>query len=401
MQDESTKNELKQRRLFFVVNAFLPNEQAHGIQILHMCDSFSRAGLSVTLLIPCTKKNGATEIQDFYAIPHTFAIEQIPVLDLPFWKAGRMAFLVRLCSFSVRLMWYLRWRGVPGDIVYTRGEMVLPAALVSSRFTLCLETHIRPGSMRLYTWAMRACALVVTVTQAWAGELTQVFKVPREKIVVEPDAVDLAVFGVSKEKMVARDMLSLPHDKTILVYTGSDRPWKGLEVFKDACVQLDSRYLTVFVGNVKEKYGDDPRVLYKGFVQHEMMPLWLSAADFLVLTGSGTAPQSQRYTSPLKLFEYMAAQRPIIASDVPSFREILDETTAYFIPTHGAQQIARLIEKITVADADVRARTAFERVQEYTWDLRAERIVAAMLCREASMAHGSGREGPREYTDRE
>lgn len=369
----------KDHQIFFVVNTPLPNEQAHGIQIMQMCDAFAGTGRSVTLLIPDDGIHTALDVRTFYKIPDTFVIEQVAILRLPFWKGGRLSFMLRWLSFSLTVLRYVQKKCVSGDILYVRGEMVLPLALLAPRcLRLCFETHIRPRRMGLYLKAMQRCELIVTVTKAWASELVSDFGLAEGKILVEPDAVDRAKFNPPCGMAEARRLLGLPQDKTIITYTGSDRVWKGLEVFKDAVAKLDSHYLAVFVGAIEKKYKGDSRFLYAGFQKHETIPLWLTAADFLVLTGSGSAPESERYTSPLKLFEYMAMQRPIIASDVPSFREILDDETAIFIPTEGADEIASCIKRINASAAQPRAQKAFALVVNYSWELRARRIVAQL-----------------------
>ncbi len=366
---------MKTQKVFFVANAFLPNERAHGVQIMHMCQGFSENEKKTVLLVP--KKPGVVpeDIKIFYGFgASTFTIVQLPILNLP-RVFGKCVFLMRWVSFTVSAWWYLFRHAEQRDIVYVRGEMVLPLALMAQRFRLCFETHIKPGNMRLYLTAMKRCHALITVTHLYADELVEAYGVSREKIIVEPDAVALDKF-VPIDRVAARQTLGLPLDKTLIVYTGSDRPWKGLSVFKEAALHLPDTFRAVFVGAIDMVYQDDSRFIYAGFQKHETMRLWMSAADYLLVTGSHTAPESQRYTSPLKLFEYMAAQRPIIASDIPSFREVLHEDMAIFVSASDARAVASRITEIVPADAMRCAERAFLHVQQYTWKLRVKRILA-------------------------
>jgi glycosyltransferase involved in cell wall biosynthesis len=103
---------------------------------------------------------------------------------------------------------------------------------------------------------------------------------------------------------------------------------------------------------------------------------YLKAADVLVLPNTATLV-SRTYTSPLKLFEYMAAGRPIIASDLPAFREVLrDEENALLVPPENPEALASAAVRL-IRDPELSerlARRAFDDVEAYSWAKRAERL---------------------------
>jgi glycosyltransferase involved in cell wall biosynthesis len=104
----------------------------------------------------------------------------------------------------------------------------------------------------------------------------------------------------------------------------------------------------------------------------------LAAADVLALPNSGRAAVSRYYTSPLKLFEYMAAERPIIASDLPALREIIaNEETALLVPPDDASALAAAVERLRADPALARrlAANARSAVGAHTWERRAARIL--------------------------
>lgn len=107
------------------------------------------------------------------------------------------------------------------------------------------------------------------------------------------------------------------------------------------------------------------------------LPANQAAADVLVLPNTGTDETSVRFTSPLKLFTYMASGRPIVASDLPSIREVLDEQSAYLVTPDDAQALARGITR-ALSDTGGRSARAFQLVQRYSWDERARGILAAL-----------------------
>ena len=109
------------------------------------------------------------------------------------------------------------------------------------------------------------------------------------------------------------------------------------------------------------------------------MPLSLKSADVLVLPNSNREKLSRAYTSPMKLFEYMASGRPIVASDVPSLREILDETNCYFFTPDDPESLAQVvITTINNPEAQKKADKARKDVEKYSWDKRAVAIMEFM-----------------------
>ena len=103
----------------------------------------------------------------------------------------------------------------------------------------------------------------------------------------------------------------------------------------------------------------------------------MKAADVLVLPNSGKEKISRIYTSPLKMFEYMAAGVPIVASDLPSIREVLSEKTAFLFEADDARDLAEKIEMVleNKEGAGERARKALKEVKKYNWEERAGKIL--------------------------
>jgi glycosyltransferase involved in cell wall biosynthesis len=123
------------------------------------------------------------------------------------------------------------------------------------------------------------------------------------------------------------------------------------------------------------------RVRFTGLVEPGLVAGLLQEADVLVLPNPASAI-STRFTSPLKLFEYMAAGRAIVASDLPAIREVLhDGVDALLVAPGDAGALAAAIRRL-LNDRPLGsrlARTALEAVPQYSWDRRAERLEALLL----------------------
>jgi glycosyltransferase involved in cell wall biosynthesis len=170
-------------------------------------------------------------------------------------------------------------------------------------------------------------------------------------------------------------------------YSGHLYPWKGVDLLLDALGELPGAGALIVGGHPgesdlprlrerAERLGLAARVTFTGMVRPCEVAGRLENADVLVLPNPATAV-STRYTSPLKLFEYLAMGRPIVASDLPALREILRHGENALLFEAGrssalAEAIRTVIEDRALAESI--ARGAFETSRAYSWDARAERL---------------------------
>ena len=131
------------------------------------------------------------------------------------------------------------------------------------------------------------------------------------------------------------------------------------------------------IAKFKDQYGGESRVAVIGRKSDQERPLYLRAANAAVLPNTGEDEISVRYTSPLKLFGYMAAGVPVVASDLPSIREVLSEEEAFFATPDDPQSFATRLQEVVhnQAHADARAGRARHKVVQYEWGKRAEAIL--------------------------
>jgi glycosyltransferase involved in cell wall biosynthesis len=372
--------------LLYIANIRFPTERAHGIQIAEMCNAFADMGISVELVVHRRFNDIEEDAFTYYHLPKSFRITELATLDtLQYaWTGilGRVGYVIQTGISAFNEFRY----ALGGDaIIYSRDEAVLYLLSFFGR-NFAYEVHA-PKWNFLTRRVVRKAGLIFPISQGLKNFYVQK-GVASERLIVVPDAVNLAQFSVSESRESCRKQLDLPLDKKIVLYAGHLYARKGAFVVGDAAPLLDENVLAVFVGGTEDeipdftkRYGGDPHVRILGPKRHAMIPYYLRAADVLVLPNTATDADARLYTSPMKLFEYMASSTPIIASDVPSLREILDERTAYFSPPDDARALAGTIAHVLSQEeeADEKARSAKKCVESYTWENRAKNIMNAIL----------------------
>jgi len=116
--------------------------------------------------------------------------------------------------------------------------------------------------------------------------------------------------------------------------------------------------------------------LFVDYQPHAKAVKYIKAMDALVIPFPNK-PHYAFYASPLKLFEYMASGRPIIASDLPALKEILNDRNAMFFEPDNAEDLARKIKLLKSSQTlgNHLSQQALADVRKYTWQERANRIL--------------------------
>ncbi|OJI07247.1 hypothetical protein BK005_02090 [bacterium CG10_37_50] len=338
--------------LFYLANLRLPTEKAHGLQIMKTCESLAQLdNLTVKLFLPSRKNSQVLSPFDYYGIKNNFEIIFLPSFNL--LRLGKLGFLIQSFMLSFFALFYIV-KNRP-TVIFSRDWQVL---YLLSFFTkkIIWEAHTNQKSLLIKRVINRA-KKVITITHQLKQFYCDKFLINQTKIVVISDAVDLDKFNLKIDKNTCRQKLGLPLDKKIVLYVGG--------------ANLD-------LENFKTKYGHYENILILGQQAHRDIPTYLRSADLLVLPNTAKDEISRLYTSPMKLFEYLASATPIIASDLPSLREVLTDNNAYLVPADDPLKLASGI-KLLLADhqkADMLSKQASLDVLNYTWNKRAEAIAS-------------------------
>jgi glycosyltransferase involved in cell wall biosynthesis len=222
----------------------------------------------------------------------------------------------------------------------------------------------------------RAADGYVTITSGLKNELERRLG-PRPQVAIVPDGTRLSNLQPPTSNL-----------RTFTIgYAGHLYPWKGVDLIIEAVTALPDTRALIIGGHEQEpdlarvrglalQLNCASRVTFTGLLPPPAVAARLRDADVLVLPNPASAISSD-FTSPLKLFEYMAAGRPIVASDLPSIREVLThERNALLVAPGNASALTAAIRRVK-DDRDLGwrlAAQAAEDAREYTWDRRAEKL---------------------------
>lgn len=207
----------------------------------------------------------------------------------------------------------------------------------------------------------------------------------RKRVVTIANGVDVERFDPSLSPRPVRERWNIPEGRVVLGFIGSFAPWHGLDMLVDAFEDLLAEGLPVhllLVGQASPQWQallDRLRspslanhVTLAGFVAPADIPPYLAAMDVAVLANAAY------YCSPLKLFEYMAMARPIVAAATgPVAATLADGKEGLLFPVGDGQALARALRSLVVSPEKRAAFGAAARGRveaEFTWKHNAERV---------------------------
>ena len=377
-----------------------PIERANGIQTMATCQALAARGHDVTLVVR-PDASGRDPFQ-FYGLPRTngFHIHIVPTA--PGRRANRLRFLaasVRLARASNGLVYTRdlglasvllrcqRWLRVP--VVYESHGLApvvseeMPRLLGKPDLASSAAKIRRLDRRERRVWA--DASAYVTITHALADELTRRYG-GRERVFVVPDGAPPADAPIGGSPVAASAA------RPVAAYAGHLYPWKGVDVFVRALAfapEVDGLIVGGHSGEpdlarvtaLAHEVGVAGRLEITGLVPPAAVAARISGASFFVVPNTASA-MSDRYTSPLKLFEYLRLGRAIVASDLAAIREVLvDGHTGLLVPPGDAPALASALRRLAAdpALAATLGRGARARAADFTWAARAARLEAALL----------------------
>ena len=370
-------------RIAVITNSRIPSLTANSIQAMKVCQALVQNGHEIRLFAPReTEPASWKQLASHYGLHTTFEIEWLPSVP-------------NLKRYDFTLYSILATRRFKADLVYT--WMLNPAVLALwLGWPVVLEMHaevtgkLGPWLMRRFWRSSTPKRMLVTTRPLRAAIQTVAGLEFREDAVqIAPNGVDMAQYESLPGSVEARRQLGL-EDKLTVGFTGHIYPGRGADLLFKLAVRMPE-FNFLWVGGTPDEVTywrnqladvGASNVTMTGFIENSRLPLYQAAADVLLMPygrsiSASSGQDIAEVINPMKMFDYMAAGRAIVSSDLPVIHEVLDENNAVFCEPGSADAWEHALRDL-FADEPRRLTLAVQArkdISEYTWVARAKRAL--------------------------
>tara|TARA_B100000123_G_C25734048_1_gene430668 strand:- start:1235 stop:2458 length:1224 start_codon:yes stop_codon:yes gene_type:complete len=378
-------------KIVYITNARLPTEKAHGVQIIKMIEALSSLNNEVVLISPNRIQNEIshkTSVFDFYNVEKIFEHNLINFIDPYKYRSLMPKFFYRFFSFLVNLLWGIKSAKIGsklnGDFYIFRDNTpfsYLFCAIFSKKCVI--EFHDIPPFLSRLIFKLGLMISGKTVCFAVTNKLSEDLfhkfgKVKNlKKIDTLHDGVDLIKFKNNK---------IIENSTPLLTYCGSLSKSKGIDLIINSAKYINNVEFLI-IGGLKvevdhyKKIANDngvKNINFIGQVNYSDVPNLLNKSDILLLPSSAKNIKSRNYTSAMKLFEYMSIGKPIIASNIPSNTEILENNLncLLFEPDNPKSMVEKINTLINDKELNKKiTKNSSKLAIKYSWTERSKKMI--------------------------
>ena len=370
-------------KLAYLAQSTIPSTAANSVHVMKMCAAFASAGAEVELVVPDVPGDGVGDVHAHYGVARNFAVRRVPYTDP---KGSRLVY-----AFSAARLWMQFRRAVRDfrpDVIYGRSVIGCHAG-ASLGIRTCLEVHqpvwgslVEGALFRSLIGKEPFCGLV-TITSALKSMYEAEGATGGKPVLVAPDAADPSDLGDVPENWPGGP------GRLQVGYVGSLNLGRGIEVILELARRNPDVDFHLVGGSEADRRRleenlSSPNVHAHGFVPPSRTHLYRNACDVLLapyqrsVRVHGGEGDTASYCSPLKIFEYMSARKPMLVSDLPVFHEVLGAGNAVLLPPDDVDAWEEALNRLR--DGAARHALAEEAygdfVANHTWEKRAEKLLS-------------------------
>lgn len=359
-------------KIFYVALSEIPSRYANSIHVMKMCSSLARENL-VTLYVP-DKVSAKSDVYKYYGVEDNFKIKKL------YW--GGMKGRGYLFAFIFMLQCFFK----KPDLVYGRCLLACAFSSLIARVPTRYEAH---APVDRYDFIHRLLFKFMHRSKCF------------DKLIVISEALEdmYKKLGYTGKTLVAHDGadeskfvndLKSPDkvERYCVGYFGHLYSGRGMEIIVSCAKEMPEVDFLVVGGNNEDvvnwkSCGATSNIIFKGFVEPALVDEYRSKCHVLVApyqnkVSINNAGDSSKYMSPLKIFEYMSSGVPIVCSDLPVLREVLNEENSVLVPSNNVEAWVSAIRGL-IKDQNM-CRTLSEKAlsdfkEKYTWSGRARDVL--------------------------
>lgn len=360
---------MKKQNILYVANTIFPSPAAHTVQIINMCEAFKKYN-NVTLL--SFSSSNYYEIKKTYDIKYDFHVKMINKLNVSYYikEFILLKFMLQNKNFRNKF-----------DIIFTRSLFFTAFVKLIFNKKLYYEIH-DDTSETPFKYILKLPLLIlayifsdkVIFTNKFLFNKDKKLIFNKKKVLCLENGVSMNKFDVDIDNKIEKKKYNLTQRKKIVTYVGGFHPWKGVDTLLDVAKHMDN-CIFIFVGGKKEC--DLKNVLFFDYINQKEIPKILKLSDILILPNSNKYLCSQKYTSPLKLFEYMSSKTPIIASDVISIKRIVNKNHVFFFKADNSNDLRVKINQLLKNKKlqNKLSSNAYKLAKKYSYTERVKKIL--------------------------
>lgn len=377
----------EKEKLLYISSAVIPSRFANSVHIMKMCACFASLGYDVTLLAPQKTKEmeePAANPFSYYNVPQNFVLRRLP---WHYWLPGRAIFYALQTAWAALLL--------RPDIIYGRfWPGLYLCGLAGLSYAVELHDNFpeeRGAFIRfLFRKALTHKRLrhVVVNSDALRRHIESNYPNLEGNVTVARNGSDpLPDTSRLPRPFIRRE------GRIQAAYIGQLYEGRGMEILADLsalCPWADFHIVGGMdedIARWKGKLAGRGNIFFHGYVPHAQTASFLKEADVLLApyqqkVGLVDGTDNARWVCPIKLYEYMAAGKPILCSDWPILREVMrDGENGILCRADAPQDWADALKKLT-DDKDyaaaLGARAYKEFIENNTWQARAEKIISRL-----------------------
>lgn len=350
------------QRLLYVHNADFTHKGANKMQVVAMCQAFAKQKRVMLWGFGSSLKE--------YFITTKFSYSFSKILAL-------RPYAVK--SIYLALKYVLK---KPTKYVYTRDLLFYYfVKTMCPKTKILYELHEINKAFfwrHLFKASLKKMKQIVVISKGLEDLLIK-RGVHKSRIVLAEDAVNLERFNIPITTKKAKQELGFSQKRPAIAYIGALYPDRDLQSLMKVAKQIPSADFYIYgipTAFSKSLKGKVKNFHIKGFTNS---PEKVQKASDILFAAYTKRVRIINYMSPLKIFEYMAAKRPIVVSDFPRIRDVVDEKEVFFYESENPKSLLNAI-KNALKEKNVAAKkatAAFNKVKKNTWDKRAELIIKA------------------------
>jgi glycosyltransferase involved in cell wall biosynthesis len=247
-------------------------------------------------------------------------------------------------------------------------------------------TWVKPLKKSLRGHFFKKGNMIVTVTDNIKNRIQKQYNLSYERIHAIPNGANTDLFASINQDKCRKD-LNLDNNSLYICFTGNLAPWQGVEYMIEAMPfvleKIPNVGFIVVGGGIRleelrqkaKELGIENKVIFTGWVEYEDVPKYINTSDICV--APLTTGREKSGSSAIKIYEYMACGKPVVAYNVPDLEFLQNSGCGILVPRDNVDKLADAIIKL-LKNNELRlemGRTARNvALQKYSWMITAKKI---------------------------